>query len=176
MNPRSGTAIAICGKKKGLETKSKARRTTASQQDVQTTAKCPKGTKSVGGGGSINNTGLLVASGPIADDGWTVRYRLPGTVRTKVEAWAICDSDAKKIQVVQATDEITGRRRGNDGTGTATAECPSGTKVVSGGHAKVDAIEYGFAYDHSMPEGNGWQVQGYGHEGVLSAFAVCEKQ
>lgn len=171
-----GSAIAICGKAKGLSISSKTRKSKESQEDIQVSASCPKGTKSIGGGGSIAGEGLLVASAPLSDDGWFARYGLPGTKRTNVKAWAICDSDAKHIQTVQGTDVIEGRRRGNQGTGTATAECPVGTQVVSGGHAKVDAIPLGFGYHFSKPVGNGWQVSGYGHDGTLSAFAVCEKQ
>jgi hypothetical protein len=115
-----------------LKTKSESTTLSADEQDT-VTAKCKRGTKAVSGGFDadleFDRNPLVVVYGSHRDGGrkWSASaYNAGGPDSGSLTSYAYCRDAKVRARSSETTLE------GNE-TGSATARCPRGTKVFSGG-------------------------------------------
>ncbi|AZS83291.1 hypothetical protein ELQ87_02510 [Streptomyces griseoviridis] len=135
-------------------------------------AKCPSGSKVIGGGyqgnGAFANGGtvydMVEANTPTSDgQRWGAKFH-----SGRVVAYAICKPGAP-IMVVKSATSAPG--------GEAVAKCPSGSKVIGGGYQGNGAFANGgTAYDMveaNTPTSDGQRWGAKFHSGRVVAYAIC---
>ena len=175
---RSGTVIALCKKGQGLSIRTKKHTTDQADTDVQVTAKCPDGSKAVGGGGELTGgepafgNAFQIGSFPAsAGHAWATRWRFPSGGEVDLKAYAICDENARGYNVVEDDDEIQAPEPPYFGDGTALATCKGHDKLAGGGYFRSDEKTY---YTKIGPKGSGWNVTANGFVGgPILSFAIC---
>jgi hypothetical protein len=126
------------------------------------TATCPAKTKVVGGGFSAPfnaaSTAVVYASTRSSSRAWTVKW-LTGTMTTgAATAYAYCRRGAKAIQDVTGTATLPG-------TGTAasaSAVCPAGKRLISGGFETTTGPSFGsfgIVQDSNSTAANTWTIR-----------------
>lgn len=168
---KRGSAIVICEKNNGLVVKSKAVEVPVADDESQATAKCPAGSKVIGGGGLGPGSNEFLRGSFPAGNGWGARYE--NTFGGRIEAFAVCDKSPGRIEITDGSTVSDPTRRGGRATVTAKAECPGKAEPVGGGHYSTDG---GTSYRESRPVDGAWKVTADADEGVtVSAYAVCQK-
>ncbi len=148
---------------------------------VQTrgTVVCPmKGTAArlpQGGGAVILSTSLGANINSSAPNGktWVVDMNNNSGVNTTFVVYAVCAIPSNKYQVVTSTVTNSAGQQTS-----ATAACPSGTKVLGGGGFSSSGSVL-VNVNTSIPTGNGWRVDennATGLDASLTAYAVCSAQ
>jgi hypothetical protein len=184
------TTTAICGK--GNYVYKTVKKSVGVGKAEQKTAKCPAGTKVVGGGvGAPGDHGVEVgASEPSdggdgnskADDAWLGRESNSSAKRTVMKVTAVC-AEAGKFAYVRgpATPVI------NDTQVTSSVSCPGSTQVTGGGvdvTGKNTNVEVGDSFptdsgDPGNTPDNGWSASGNndgsGATRSMRTFAICAK-
>jgi len=170
---QGGSAIAVCSKADDLFVRTKSADTGGVEEEAQVTARCPDGSKALGGGGKGpgDNT-FLRGSFPAGDSrSWGARFS--NSPAGKIQAFVVCDRSPHGLEIVvgSATSDPP-RRRGGFATVTAKAECSQGALPVGGGHTSASST----SYRQSRPVKGAWRVTADAFEGVMvSAYAVCQK-
>jgi hypothetical protein len=147
------------------------------------TAKCPKGSEAAAGGfvGAFSNPdgkNLGFASRRTTARGWKAgAWNLDETHSAKLTAHAYCSKRPLHLKVKTAKKAL-----GFEQQGSATAKCPRGTKVVSGGFAgpfsQSGVGASMFVYSSKRVGKARWRAAAAnegGAKGTLTAFAYCKK-
>ena len=172
--PQGGSAIAVCSKDDSLFVRTKSANAGGVDEEAQVTARCPDGSKALGGGGKGPGDNTFLRGSFPAGDGrsWGARFsNFPGG---KIKAFVVCDRNAHgvEIEVGNVTSDPP-RRRGGVATVTAKAECERGASPVGGGHVSSASST---TYRQSRPVKGAWRVRADASEGVnVTAYAVCRK-
>jgi hypothetical protein len=191
-NPGVLTGFVYCADRKGIKQRSdtvafsaSASRTPAARRgtafETAAVAKCKRGETVLSGGFSSpgdDQVAFPVESRRLSKREWGVTWS--PFVPMSLTAYAVCQKDAKKP--AQATASISSIDNG--GNGTATATCPKGTRVISGGFDQPDFAPPGtgiLAPVDSLKAGKrGWRVTAHNYGPApadeLVAYAYCEKK
>jgi hypothetical protein len=140
------------------------------------TATCPSGKQAVGGGFSVPLSGgnelFVTSSFRSAPNAWTV-VALHSDGSGAATAFAYCRNANKVITDVTATGTVPA---GAGTVGDATAGCPAGTKLVSGGVEVHNGASPG---DYALPTSNLaintsplWMVQAVNNDEGAHTFTV----
>ncbi len=155
-------------------------------------AKCPAGTRVLGGGARIQGGGgkvVLVQSRPVthatgaADEYFALAYERPilgHSADWYVQAFAVCGSPLPGFEVVRGYSDLPWRGR----LKTAKAQCPTGKVVIGMGGIVSDTYFNGHASFQSInPEAGGTRVSVSGIEDAIDgasipdfrvhAYAIC---
>jgi hypothetical protein len=140
---------------------------------------CPKkgtATRLPQGGGAVigsSSLGANINSSIPSNNAWVVDVNNNSGAATNFVVYAVCAIPSKKYQVV--TSSVTN----SAGLQTsATAICPSGTKVLGGGGFSSSG-SLAVNVNTSIPIANGWRVDENNASAVdatLTAYAVCSAQ
>jgi hypothetical protein len=156
-----------------LSTKSETATLPGDSDPHSVTAKCPKGSKSTGGGTQLGDdvNDYVQGAYPAGKRGWTATAWRSGGTEDTFTAWARCLKGAK-LSTESATADVP-----TDGAAhSATAKCPRGTKVAGGGIqiSDEDLMETGGSYPSGKRE---WTAVGEeaGASGEVTATARCLK-
>jgi hypothetical protein len=150
-------------------------------------ARCPKGTKVVGGGYG-QSPAATAAGNTLVDIGgsyrlnkksWAVTGVQVGAGRSVLSAYAYCLKGAK-IKVGTETLPLPALARSQ---ATVVAPCPSGT-AISGGFRKpnYDGTSFTYLTDNEQDKHNSWTMTGVRStktavaDGSLTAYAYCAKK
>lgn len=165
-----GSVIGMCARDDDIAVRTDSKQGPDGSQ-LQATARCPKGSVAIGGGGKSSE--VLIGSFPVGDPRkWSAR---PSGFNdeTHIKAFAICDKSAHGVEIVQ--ESITTPPSGSNEITpqTVKATCPAGKVLTGGGQF---ALEPATAYKASRPAGRSWKVTANMFpETTLNAFAVCVK-
>lgn len=156
------------------------------------TASCPVGKRVVGGGYEVtaerydafgNVITDITGNAPTADGtGWTISVR-----HGRVRAHARCATTSTGDPRVVVSEKSPGRQKHSwsvryefwvPGSGTVTASCPAGTRVVGGGYQETEVETNGFGHvitkiiaNAPAVDGTGWTVRV--SKGQVRAYALC---
>ena len=169
-----------------IQTKSQGK-TIAADTNRKATAKCQRGSEAVSGG----------FAAPRLDPTFTERSILPFTSKRKghrkwktqghnfadtqsgrLISFAYCDTHEPGLKVRSKTKTLPAFD-----PGSATARCPRGSEVVSGGFASPDALprrgDAMFTFTSKRKGQRKWKVSAYNNDPVnpqrLVAFAYCDE-
>ncbi len=171
---KRGSAIAVCVKDNDLFVRTKTAQEPDDVDEVQATAKCPPGSKALGGGGEGPGQNQWLRGSFPAEIGRSWGARFENVYGEKVKAFVVCDPSSKRVEIVEDIEvSDPGRRRGGTQTVTAKAKCKSGFDPVGGGHFSSDSST---VYLESRPARGAWRVSANATEGAsVNAYAVCRK-
>jgi hypothetical protein len=174
----AGTAVA--GKK--LQTVSETV-SVAEDQTLSVTARCAKGTKALSGGFETEWNGQspprldVNRSGSSGKRKWTSQAFNSTTVAGDLSSFVYCRKADKVARVTDTVPSPVGL------SVTATAQCPPGTRVISGGFAgsPTDAVEPTpvlYISESRRATKRTWEVSAFGNgsePAELTAIAACAK-
>ncbi|HZD88070.1 MAG TPA: hypothetical protein VE088_08710 [Gaiellaceae bacterium] len=159
---KNGAVTAAKINTKGLTVPAAVHATTADSATTATSA------TSATNAGNANTLGGLASSAFLRSNA-TAGGDLTGTYpNPTVAAGAITASKLATITTV--TNSVT---VANNGDGSVTATCPTGSILIGGG---AQPAHYGTEMTSSRPSGNGWLYQGINRTGgddTLTVFALC---
>jgi hypothetical protein len=131
----------------------------------QAVVECPSGQRAISGGYTDPSGNPSVAENRRGGARtWVV------TASADFVARAYCSDDLRVSRELDTTE------MGPDGSGTVSkAQCPSGSKAVSGGWTFSEPV-FDTPIFRSQPKGRSWSVRGFDELGAdITAFAYCLK-
>ena len=168
-----GSAIALCAEDEDLFVRTKTERAALGTGEGQATARCPDGSKALGGGGNIAGSNWeFRGSFPDSEAmSWGARFEFSEFDQPRMDAFVVCDRTPRGVHVVH--DTVTSDPSAGRTTVTAEAECRPNAHPVGGGHF---ASVSGTYYRESRPVAGAWRVTAdpFG-EVTVAAYAVCAR-
>ena len=155
--------------------------TVSTQGKISTaTATCPSGKQAVGGGFSVpldsTNALFVISSFRSAPNAWTIAARLQDGSGAAT-AFAYCRNAGRAISDVSGTGTVPS---GTAQAGSASASCPAGTQLISGGFqidTGADPSEYALpVVNLAVNTSPSWLVQAVNNLGgarTITAHAYC---
>lgn len=134
------------------------------------TPKCQGGREAVSGGHTSDPadprgfTAYANASRRAGDQGWKVTFQNPDPQNAHdVTAFAYCEKNAPKLVQARGSDDVAPV----ENTATATAKCPKGTEIFSGGYKSTftesgGAVGYALPFSSDRAKGDKWKVSAIG--------------
>jgi hypothetical protein len=188
--PGTLVAFAYCGKGLKLDTAQASATVPANQAAPGiATATCPSGTRVLSGGYSTpGNDPTMTGADVVAfsshksgKKSWQVSAANLGGISGSITAYAYC-REGKAVKTRQASGAVSAfMPLFTFGTGTVTASCKSGERVLSGGFDNPGVIVFqgSPAPYRSFKSGRNWTVAEANRAfstGTLTVFAYCEKK
>jgi hypothetical protein len=134
------------------------------------TPRCPRGREAVSGGNTTdpaNEEGFTAyanVSKRAGDRGWKVTFQNPDSANAHaVTAFAFCEKHAPKLVDSKDSDDVAPVGQ----TAEATAKCPKGTDIFSGGYRSTfadsgNAVAYALPFASQRRAGDKWRVSAIG--------------
>ncbi len=139
-------------------------------------ATCPTGTVPFTGGGGtdLNDLGIRTNSSYPLGNGWRIKVNNATSEDRTINATVVCGNRPAGYQRITGTAVILKAAT----QGSASAACPSGTKVLSGG-GRSSATSTSVDLNSSAPASNSaWQVfenNNSPRTNTLTAYAICAR-